>query len=75
MEQLQEVIKKDLITHPLRNIEIIYEAGKTTFTAEDEALIGGYTSLHDLELEMKNTAGKLHHQSLSVNETIQGLRE
>lgn len=75
MQPLQESIKKQLIKHPFRTIEIIYEAGKTTLTAEDEALIAGFTRLHDFELELINNAQKLHQQSESVNKEILPLKE
>lgn len=75
MQPLQESIKKEVIKHPLRNIEIVYEADKTTLTAQDEALIAGYVRLHDFELEMKNSAEKLHRQSVSICETLQALSE
>jgi hypothetical protein len=75
MQPLQEEVKKDVITHPFRNIEIVYEAGKTTRSAQDEELITGYTGLHDFEQEMKNTAEELHRKSGSINETLKELRE
>lgn len=75
MQPLQEGIKKDLIKHPFRDIEIIYEAGKTTLTAQDEALIARYVRLHDFELEMKNNIGKLYRESVSISETLQALSE
>jgi DNA repair exonuclease SbcCD ATPase subunit len=75
MQQLQENIKKDLIKHPFGNIEIIYEAGKSTMTAQDEELLAAYIRLHDFELEMKNTAGKLYRESIPINETIDNLHD
>jgi hypothetical protein len=75
MQQLQENIKKDLIKHPFRNIEVIYEADKTTLSPQDEELLAAYTSLHDFELEMKNTATTLYRESVTLNESIDLLRE
>ena len=75
MQQIQENIKKDLIRHPFGNIEIIYEAGKTTLTAQDQELLEGYIRLHDFELELKNTANKLHQESILMNEAIKNLHE
>ncbi len=75
MQQSHEEIKKDLIKHPFRNIEIIYEAGKTTLTAQDEELLAAYISLHDFELEMKNTANALLRESAPINKTIEELHE
>jgi len=74
MQSLQQEIKKDIISHPFRNIEIIYEANKTTLTLQDEELLSRYISLHDLELRMQNTADNLCRQSLLVNETLETLQ-
>jgi hypothetical protein len=59
MQSLQQEIKKDIISHPFRNIEIIYEVNKTTLTPQDEELLFRYIGLHDLELRMQNTADNL----------------
>jgi uncharacterized coiled-coil DUF342 family protein len=75
MQPLQQDIKKELIKHPFRNIEIVYETGKTILTAQDEELIAGYIRLHDFEHEMKTTAEKLNRESVLVNETLEELRE
>lgn len=75
MQQLEEGIKKDLIKHPFRNIEIIYEAGKTTLTAQDEELLAAYISLHDFELEMKNTASALFQEAPPINRAVEALHE
>ena len=75
MQQLQEEIKKDIIKHPARNIEIIYEAGKTTMTAQDEELLAAYIRLHDFEFEMKQTADSLYLESVTANKRIDALRE
>jgi hypothetical protein len=75
MQSLQQEIKKDIISHPFRNIEVIYEANKTTLTPQDEELLSRYISLHDLELRMQNTADNLCRQSLIVNDTLESLQE
>lgn len=75
MQQLQQAIKKDLIKHSFRNIEVIYEAGKTTLTAQDEELLASYISLHDFELEMKNTAIALLQEAKPLNKAIEALGE
>ncbi len=75
MENLQETIKKDIIKHDARNIEIIYEAGKTAMTKQDEALLAAYIKLHDFEFKMQKTADKLFHESIPLNKNIDALRE
>jgi hypothetical protein len=75
MQPLQQDIRKDVIKHPFRNIEIIYEEGKSTLTEQDEELIEGYIHLHDFEHQMKTTAEKLNRESVSVNETLEELHE
>ncbi len=75
MQQLQENIKKDIIKHPFRNIEIIYEENKTTLTAQDDELLARYISLHDLELRTQNTADDLYRKSLQINESLETLQE
>ena len=75
MHSLQKDIRKDIIKHPYRNMEIIYEAGKMMLSAQDEELIKEYTRLHDFEQKMKSTAEQLHRQSESLNETILQLDE
>jgi hypothetical protein len=75
MQSLQQEIKKDIISHPFRNIEIIYEVNKTTLTPQDEELLFRYIGLHDLELRMQNTADNLCRQSLLVNDTLESLQE
>jgi hypothetical protein len=75
MEQLQEGIKKDIIKHPFRNIEIIYEPGKTTLTPQDEELLTAYTRLHDMELQRKNFADNIFRESATLNERIETMHE
>lgn len=75
MQQLQENIKKDVIKHPYGNIEVIYEPGKTSMTAQDEELLAGYIRLHDFELDMKNTADNLFKESIPINKNIKALQK
>ena len=75
MRQLQEEIKKDIIKHAARNIEIIYEPGKTAMTKQDEQLLAAYIQLHDFELKMQKTVDKLYHDFIPVNKIIDTLRE
>lgn len=75
MQVVQEEVKKDIIKHATRNIEIIYEPGKTTKTAQDGQLIDAYMQLHDFELEMEKTADGLFHDFIPVDKTIDELRE
>lgn len=75
MQNLQETIKKDVIKHAARSIEIIYEAGKTAMTKQDEQLLAAYIKLHDFELRMQKTADKLFHDSIPLNKSIEVLRE
>lgn len=75
MQPLQEGIKKEIIKHPFKNIEIIYEEGKTTMTAQDEELLASFIRLHDYELEMKNTVDALFQESIPINKTIKALSE
>lgn len=75
MQQSQEGIKKEIIRHPFRNIEITYEPGKSALSAQDKELIAAYIKLNDFELEMKNTSENLYHESLSINRTIKELGE
>jgi prefoldin subunit 5 len=73
MQPLQEGVKKDFIKHSFRNIEIVYEAGKTTLTKQDEELLAAYINLHDFELGMKNTASALLQEAKPINEAIEAL--
>ena len=75
MQQLQEEIKQDIIKHAARNIEIIYEPGKTAMTKQDEQLLAAYIQLHDFELKMQKTVDKLYHDFIPVNKIIDTLRE
>lgn|SRR6185312_9684474 len=75
MQPLQENVKKELIKHPFRNIEIVYEEGKTAMTEQDAELLAAYIRIHDSELELKNTAETLYKESIPVKKTIAGLRE
>ena len=75
MQQLQEGIKKEIIKHPFRNIEIIYEAGKTNLTAQDEELLAAYINLHDFEQEMKDTVNALVKEATPINKAIEALHE
>ena len=75
MQNLQETIKKDVIKHPIRNIEITYEPGKTAMTEQDEQLLAAYIKLHDFELKMQKTADKLFQESIPLSKTIETLRE
>lgn len=74
MQPLQEGIKKDIITHPNGEIEVIYEAGKTTLTAQDEALLAAFLKLNDFELELKETSDSLYKDSVSIRRTVKELR-
>ena len=75
MQPLQEGIKKEIIKHPFINIEIIYEEGKTTMTAQDEELLASFIRLHDFELEMKNTVEEMFQEAIALNKTIEVLSE
>jgi len=75
MQNLQETIKKDVIKHATRNIEIIYEPGKIAMTKQDKQLLAAYIKLHDFEMKMQKTADKLFHDSTPLNKTIETLRE
>jgi len=75
MQPLEQAIKKDIIEHPFRNIEIIYEANKTTLTPKDQELLAAYISLHDLEYRRQNTGESLCRQSLQVNEILETLEK
>ena len=75
MQQSQEGIKKDIIKHPFRNIEVVYEANKTTLSPQDEELLASYIRLHDVELQMKNTANELYRESIPVEESIESLHK
>lgn len=73
MQVLQEEVKKDIIKHATRTIEIIYEPGKTTKTAQDAQLLDAYIQLHDFEQEMGKTADELFHDFIPVGKTIDEL--
>ena len=75
MQQLQETAKKDIIKHAARNIEIIYEPGKTAMTKQDEQLLAAYVKLHDFEIKMRKTADKLFRECVPLNKTIDAVRE
>ena len=75
MQPAQPAIKKDIIDHPFRKIEIVFEPGKTTLTTQDELLLNTYIRLHDLHLDIKNKAGKLYHESVAINENIAFLQK
>jgi len=75
MEQLQEEVKKHIIKHPTRNIELMYEAGKTVFTAQDEEFLAAYIQIHDFELKMNEVANRLYKECTPVNKTLDALRE
>lgn len=75
MQPFQEGIKKEIIKHPFKDIEIIYEDGKTTMTAQDEELLASFIRLHDFELEMKNTVEAMFQESIPINKTIEALSE
>lgn len=75
MPQTQPAIRKDIIKHPFRNIEVIYEANKTTLSSQDEELLERYISLHDFEWQMQNTAENIYRKSLEINENLESLQE
>ena len=70
MQPSQPAVKKDIIDHPFRKIEIVFEAGKTTLTPQDELLLHTYIRLHDLQLEIKNKAQELYRESVAINQNI-----
>lgn len=70
MLQVNEAIKKDIITHAARKIEVTYEPGKTVMTQQDGELLDAYTRLHDFEFEMLQTANKLYHESVPAGKKI-----
>lgn len=73
MQQSQDGVKKDIIKHPLRDIEVTYEAGKTTLTPQDEELLSAYISLHDMQWHRKSIAHELYHESVKVNKDLKSL--
>jgi hypothetical protein len=75
MEQLQVEIKKDIIEHATRNIEIIYEPNKTSLTKQDEQLLAAYIQLHDFELNLQKTLDGLFHECIPVRKMIELLEE
>jgi hypothetical protein len=75
MQQSQDGVKKDIIKHPLRNIEVTYEAGKTTLTPQDEQLLSTFIRLYDMDLQRKNVSHELHQESVAINENIESLRK
>lgn len=75
MESLQNDVKKDIISHPNGDIEVIYEAGKTTLTREDERLLEAYVKLNDFEVELKEMSGKLYKDSMALRQTLEELGE
>ena len=75
MQPLKEGIKKEIIKHPFKTIEIIYEEGKTTMTAQDEELLAAFIRLHDFELEMKNMVEALFQEAIAINKAIEVLSE
>ena len=75
MHPSQPAIKKDIIDHPFRKIEIVFEAGKTTLTAQDELLLNTYIRLHDLHLDIKNKAEKVYRESVAINQNIAFLQK
>jgi hypothetical protein len=75
MQPPKEGIKKEIIKHPFKTIEIIYEEGKTTMTAQDKELLAAFISLHDFELESKNTVEALFQEAIAINKTIEVLSE
>jgi hypothetical protein len=70
MQSSEAAVKKDIINHPFRKIEIVFEAGKTTLTPQDELLLNAYIRLHDLHLDIKNKAEELYRESLTIKQTI-----
>ena len=70
MQPSQPATKKDIIDHPFRKIEIIFEPGKTTLTPQDELLLHTYIRLHDLQLDIKNKAENLYRESVAINQNI-----
>ena len=75
MEHLQEEIKKEIIRHSARNIEIEYEAGKIALTRQDEEFLAAYIELHDCEFNLYQTADKLYNEFKPVNKTLDLLRD
>ena len=75
MQPSQPAIKKDIINHPFRKIEIVFEAGKTTLTTQDELLLNTYIRLHDLQLDIKNKAEELYRESVTIDQNISFLQK
>lgn len=70
MQPSQPTVKKDIIDHPFRKIEIIFEPGKTTLSTQDDLLLHTYIRLHDLHLEIKNKAAERYREAVAINENI-----
>lgn len=70
MQPSQPAIKKDIIDHPFRQIEIVFEPGKIALTTQDELLLNAYIRLHDLQLDIKNKAENLYRESVAINQNI-----
>jgi hypothetical protein len=68
-------IKKEIHKHEYRNIQLIFEPGKTTITQEDEALPAGLIKLSDFELEMRKTVDQLYKDCIPVDKMINALRD
>ena len=74
-QQVNEEVKKEVINHAARKIEIVYEPGKTVMTLEDKKMLNSYIKLHDFEVEMSQTARQLVKEFSPVNNRIDELRQ
>jgi hypothetical protein len=75
MQQLESTQKKDIIDHAARKIVIIYEPGKTTFTAQDDLLLNAYLRLHDFDEKLMATANELFRDFGPVRKKMDKLDE
>ncbi len=75
MSESQQEVKKEIIKHACRNIEIIYEPGKTIMTEEDEQLVEGLIRLHDFELKVQNFVDEMYKFSVPVNKGVEEMRK
>ncbi len=72
--QQAEEVRKDVIKHAYRNIEIVFEPGKTVMTAQDKELVAAFIKLQDFELQMQQQADSMYKFSISISKRIEELR-
>ena len=75
IKEIKEEIKKEIINHASKKIEIVYEPGKTEMTCQDKQLLDSYIRLHDFECEMGQIVDNLFHEFVPVNKKLNELRK